>query len=116
MVLTAATLFAVNGSVAKVALSSGLSALRLTEARCAGAAVGYVLIALVRSPASLRIGARSELLRLVALGVAGVALVQLFYFLAIARRASGVALLIQFLGVLLVAFWARSFGHEPVRR
>jgi 4-amino-4-deoxy-L-arabinose transferase-like glycosyltransferase len=33
MVLAAATLFGVNGSVAKVALSSGLSSLRLTEAR-----------------------------------------------------------------------------------
>jgi drug/metabolite transporter (DMT)-like permease len=115
LVLTAATLFAVNGSVAKVALSSGLSALRLTEARCAGAAVGLVAVALLRSPASLR-ATRAELVRLAAFGVAGVALVQLFYFLAITRLAIGVALLIQFLGVLLVAFWARTFGHEHVRR
>ena len=47
MVLVAATLFGVNGSVAKVALSSGLSSLRLTEARCAGACVGLMLIVLV---------------------------------------------------------------------
>ncbi len=40
MVLTAATLFAVNGVVAKVALSSGLSSLRLTEVRLTGAALG----------------------------------------------------------------------------
>jgi drug/metabolite transporter (DMT)-like permease len=86
MVLTAAVLFAVNGSVAKVALSSGLSALRLTETRCAGAAVGLVLIALVRSPSSLRV-TRGELLRLAAFGFVGVALVQLFYFLAINRLA-----------------------------
>jgi drug/metabolite transporter (DMT)-like permease len=116
MVLTAATMFAVNGSVAKVALSSGLSALRLTEARCAGAAIGLVAIALVRSPASLRVRSRGELAGLAAFGVVGVALVQLFYFLAIGRLAIGVALLIQFLGVLLVAFWARTFGHEHVRR
>jgi drug/metabolite transporter (DMT)-like permease len=115
MVLAAATMFAINGSVAKVALSSGLSALRLTEARCAGAAIGLFLFALVRSPASLRV-TRSELARLALFGVVGVALVQLFYFLAIDRLAIGVALLIQFLGVLLVAFWARTFAHEHVRR
>jgi len=42
MVLVAATLFGINGSVAKVALSSGLSSLRLTEARCAGACLGLL--------------------------------------------------------------------------
>src|SRR5476649_41340 len=115
MVLAAATLFGVNGSVAKVALSSGLSSLRLTEARCAVACVGLMLIALVRSPASLRIR-RDEILRLAVFGVGGVALVQLFYFLAIHRLAIGIALLIQYLGPLLVAIYARTFGRENVRR
>jgi drug/metabolite transporter (DMT)-like permease len=115
MVLAAATLFAVNGPVAKVALSSGLSSLRLTEVRCAGAMVGLVLLALLRSPASLRV-ARGDLLRLAVFGVVGVAFVQLFYFLAIHRLAIGIALLIQFLGPLFVAIWARTFRHEQVRR
>ena len=115
MVLVAATLFGVNGSVAKVALSSGISSLRLTEARCAGACVGLMLIGLVRSPSTLRIR-RHEVLRLAVFGVCGVALVQLFYFLAIHRLAIGIALLIQYLGPLLVAIYARTFGHERVRR
>jgi len=115
MVLLAATLFGVNGSVAKVALSSGISSLRLTEARCAGACAGLMLIGLVRSPASLRIR-RDDVLRLAVFGVCGVALVQLFYFLAIHRLAIGIALLIQYLGPLLVAIYARTFGHERVRR
>src|SRR5579872_4888994 len=115
MVLAAATLFGVNGSVAKVALSSGLSSLRLTEARCAGACLGLMLIALARDPRSLRIR-RDELLRLALFGVVGVALVQLFYFLAIHRLNIGIALLIQYLGPLLVAIYARTFGHERVRR
>jgi drug/metabolite transporter (DMT)-like permease len=115
MVLVAATLFGLNGSVAKVALSSGISSLRLTEARCAGACLGLMLIGLVRSPSSLRIR-RNELLRLAVFGVCGVALVQLFYFLAIHRLAIGIALLIQYLGPLLVAIYARTFGHERVRR
>jgi drug/metabolite transporter (DMT)-like permease len=114
MVFGAATLFGINGSVAKVALASGLSSLRLTEARCAGACIGLMLIALLRSPGALRVDRRS-LLRLAVFGVVGVALVQLFYFLAIHRLEIGIALLIQYLGPLLVAIWARTFGHERVR-
>ena len=115
MVLVAATLFGINGTVAKVALSSGLSSLRLTEARSAGAFVGLALIALVRKPSSLGV-TRGELPRLALFGAVGVAFVQLFYFLAIHRLAIAIALLIQHLGPLLVAIWARAFGHEHVRR
>jgi drug/metabolite transporter (DMT)-like permease len=114
MVFGAATLFGINGSVAKVALASGLSSLRLTEARCAGAAIGLVFLVLVREPGALRVDRRS-LLRLAVFGVVGVALVQLFYFLAIHRLEIGIALLIQYLGPLLVAIWVRTFRHEPVR-
>jgi drug/metabolite transporter (DMT)-like permease len=114
MVFAAATLFGLNGSVAKVALASGLSSLRLTEARCAGAAIGLMLFLLVRSPSALRLG-RRDLLRLAVFGVVGVALVQLFYFLAIHRLQIGIALLIQYLGPLLVAIWARTVAHQHVR-
>jgi drug/metabolite transporter (DMT)-like permease len=115
MALAAAVLFGVNGAVAKVALTSSLSSLRLTEARSLGACAGLTLLALARRPASLRVS-RSELTRLALFGVCGVAFVQLFYFLAIHRLAIGIALLIQYLGPLLVAIWARTFRHEQVRR
>jgi drug/metabolite transporter (DMT)-like permease len=115
MVLVAATLFGINGTVSKVALSSGLSSLRLTEARSAGACVGLVLIALLRERSSLRV-ARREVPRLAIFGCIGVAFVQLTYFLAIHRLAIAIALLIQYLGPLLVAIYARAFGHEHVRR
>jgi drug/metabolite transporter (DMT)-like permease len=115
MVLAAAALFGINGTVAKVALSSGLSSLRLTEARSAGACAGLVVVALLRRPASLRV-ARRELPRLALFGCVGVALVQLTYFLAIHRLAIAIALLIQYLGPLLVAIHARMIGHEHVRR
>jgi drug/metabolite transporter (DMT)-like permease len=115
MVLVAAALFGVNGTVAKVALSSGLTSLRLTEARCAGAFVGLTLLALARGRSTLRL-ARREVVPIAIFGVVGVALVQLFYFLSIHRLAIEIALLIQYLGTLLVAIWARTFGHEHVRR
>src|SRR5438874_73800 len=114
MVLGAAALFGVNGAVAKVALASGLTSLRLTEARSLGACAGLTLLALARGPGTLRVS-RRELPRLALFGVCGVAFVQLFYFLAIHRLEIGIALLIQYLGPLLVAVWARTFGHEHVR-
>ena len=115
MALSAATLFGVNGAVAKVALTSGLSSLRLTEARSLGACLGLTLLALARRPSSLRV-TRRDLPGLALFGVCGVAFVQLFYFLSIRRLEIGIALLIQYLGPLLVAVWARTFGHEHVRR
>jgi drug/metabolite transporter (DMT)-like permease len=116
MVLAAGALFGFNGAVSKVALSSGLSSLRLTEARCAGACVGLVLLAALLDRGSLRLRHPREWRRLAVFGIVGVAWVQLFYFLAIHRLAIGIALLIQYLGPLLVAIWARTFGHERVRR
>jgi len=98
MVVAAATLFGVNGAVASL-----------------GACAGLTLLALARRPASLRVS-RGELPRLALFGVCGVAFVQLFYFLAIHRLEIGIALLIQYLGPLFVAIWARTVGHEHVRR
>lgn len=115
MALTAGTLFAVNGTVSKVILSSGISSLRLTEVRCAGALLGLGLILLATRPAALRT-TRRELAFLAAFGVFSVAFVQLFYFLAIRRLDIGVSLVIQYLGPVLVAMWARFVVKEPVRR
>jgi drug/metabolite transporter (DMT)-like permease len=115
MVAAAATLFAINGTVSKVILDAGIDSQQLTEVRCAGAFIGLTLIALAVRPASLRV-ARRDLPLLIALGVGGLALVQWSYFYAIHRVAIGVALVIQFVGPLLVALWARFVYDEHVRR
>jgi drug/metabolite transporter (DMT)-like permease len=115
MVWVAATLFAVNGTVSKVILESGVSSLRLAQVRSTGAVVGLGLIVLVLARRTLRVG-RGELLSLAVYGIAGLALVQLLYFVAIRRLPIGIALLIQYLAPLLVALWVRYVRHEPVRR
>ena len=115
MVALAAVLFAVNGTVSKVILETGLSSQRLTEVRVTGALVGLgAALALLR-PASLKVR-RRELPFLALFGVGGVAFVQWFYFIAIHRLQIGIALLIQYLAPLLVALWARFVMREPVRR
>jgi drug/metabolite transporter (DMT)-like permease len=115
MVLTAATLWAVNGAVSKVILTSGgLSSERLTEVRATGAFLVLFGALLVLNRSSLRVAAR-ELPFLVLFGVGGLAFVAWFYFVAIERLEIGVALLIQYVAPVLVALYARYVLHQPVR-
>ena len=58
MVATAATLFAVNGSVSKVVLGSGLSSLELAQIRNTCAAILFLAFLLVVAPSRLRVGRR----------------------------------------------------------
>ena len=115
MVWTAAILFAVNGTVSKVVLESGLTSLELTQARSVGAALGFALVLALTTPGRLRLSLR-ELPFLLVFGIAGLAFVQWLYFVAIHRLPVGIALLIQYLAPLGVALWARYVYREPVRR
>jgi drug/metabolite transporter (DMT)-like permease len=115
MVLTAATLWAVNGAVSKVILDSGVSSLQLSEVRSTGAFVGLAVLLAIVAPARLRVS-RHELPMLALFGIAGLAFVQWFYFVAIHRMSLAVALLIQYLAPLLVALVSRYVLHVEVRR
>jgi drug/metabolite transporter (DMT)-like permease len=115
MVAVAATLFAVNGTVSKVVLGSGLSSLELTQIRSSGAALGFLVFLLLFARRRLRVG-RRELLFLALFGITGVAFVQWLYFVAIEHLPVGIALLIQFTGPLVVALFARFVYHERIRR
>jgi drug/metabolite transporter (DMT)-like permease len=115
MVATAATLFAINGSVSKVVLDSGLTSLELAQIRATCAALGLLAFLLAFARRRLRVG-RREAVFLLAFGVVGVALVQWLYFVAIHNLPVGVALLIEFTAPLFVALFARFVYHEHIRR
>ena len=116
MVLTAATLWALNGAVSKVILTSGgVTSERLTQVRATGAFLLLFGVLLVWRRGTLRVD-RRELPFLAAFGIGGLALVAWFYFVAIERLEIGVALLIQYIAPVLVALYARYVLHEPVRR
>jgi drug/metabolite transporter (DMT)-like permease len=105
----AAACFALNGILARFLLDDGVSALHLSEMR---SAISFALLAgalAVLAPWRLRV-AREDVPRLAFLGIAGLALVHATYFLAIDRLAISVALVIQYLGPLLVLLWLR-FVH-----
>jgi drug/metabolite transporter (DMT)-like permease len=68
--LAASLLFAVNGTVSKTVLESGLSSLRLVELRSLGAAVCLLAAVAVLRPRALRVAPR-ELAFLAGAGVVG---------------------------------------------
>ena len=117
MTIVAATLFAVNGAVSKLALdASDIGTLRWTELRSTGGFVGLAVGLAVLAPRRLRIETRRELGRLAFYGIVGFAFVQWLYFVAIDRLPIGIGLLFEFTAPVLIALWARFAWHEPVRR
>lgn len=113
--LTAALMFAINGTVAKAILLSGFDASRLSQFRITAAFLVLLLVVAMTRPAALRIR-RDEILLLIAYGALGVVMTQWLYFEAIARMPVGVSLLIEFTAPLWVALWFRFGWRYPTRR
>jgi drug/metabolite transporter (DMT)-like permease len=114
-VILAAVFFSVNASMSKVALEAGVEPSVLAALRSTGAAVVLLVAVVAIAPGRLRIGLR-ELPFLVALGVAGGALVQWLYFMAIDRLPVGIALLLEFTAPAMVALFSWSVLRQRIRR
>ena len=110
----AALLFGANGSVAKVVLGAGLSPLQLTQLRTLGIAIlaGIVLLVIDRKAFCLP---PRRLAAMAFLGVVGIAVLQASYAYAIQLLPVGIALLFEYLAVLIVALVAFFFLKEQVR-
>ncbi len=120
MVVSAAGLFALNGTVSKLLLLGGFDPPQLTTFRATGAFVGLLLLCLFTpSSAGSRLRRlairRAELPRLVAFGLTGFFLVPLLYFVAISRLPVGIGLLFEYTGPLFVALWVRFGDHQQVK-
>lgn len=115
MAVAGAVFFSVNGSVSKVALTSGMDSTSLVLLRSAGAALVMLALVLVVEPGRLRVR-RSEWPLLLVYGVVGIALVQWLYFIGIARLPVGVALLLEFTAPVMVALWAKFVQHKELGR
>jgi drug/metabolite transporter (DMT)-like permease len=112
--LIAAFLFGANGSVSKVIIEAGFSPMQLTQMRVLGAAVISGLVLLVLDKRSFYLPKKQWPVVLV-LGVVGVAMLQVTYALAIELLPVGIALLLEYIAVLLVALVAFFFFKEKVR-
>jgi drug/metabolite transporter (DMT)-like permease len=116
MVLTSCVLFAVNGTVAKLALRGGFDAPQLTTLRVTGAFAGLLVLCLALRPGVRRLRlSRRELPLLVVYGLAGFYFVPMLYFVAISRLPVGIGLLFEYTAPLLVALWARFGQRQRVR-
>ena len=113
--LLGALTFAINGSVSKAILLSGIDAARLSQLRVTGAFVILLAFIVISRPQRLVIH-RSEWPFLIAYGILGVAMTQYLFFVALRYLPVGVALLIEFTAPVFVALWFRFVLREPTRR
>jgi drug/metabolite transporter (DMT)-like permease len=111
--LLGALLFGINGSVAKVVMAAGITAPQLTFLRGLSAALIAGVILMITAREQFRISAR-DAWGLAALGVGGLAMIQWLYAVAISRLPVGVALLIQYTAVIIVALAAWLIFKERV--
>ena len=112
--LLAATLFGLNAGVSRIPLRSGTPTDTFTTVRITSAFVAFVLIALVVDRSALRVPRGRALLLITGLGIAGFAGVQWTYNVAINRLPLSIALLLEYLGPVLVVLWVRFARREHV--
>ncbi len=112
--LLAAVLFGANGSVTKLTMEAGLSPAQVTEFRLVGTAIiaGLVLLAIDRRAFILP---RRQWPVMLLLGIVGVALLQATYAAAVQILPVGIALLLEYTAVLMVALVAYFMLKEPVK-
>jgi drug/metabolite transporter (DMT)-like permease len=115
LVLCGSALFILNAGVSRVIIRSGVEPATFTTVRVTGSALIFALWTACWRRQSLYLPRGRELLVLIGLGLAGVALLQWTYFVAVQRLPVGVALLLQFTAPVLVALWSRVVRKEPVR-
>lgn len=112
--LLGALTFAINGTVSKAILLSGLDPARLSQLRVTGAFLILLAFVAINRPERLKIR-RGEWPYLLAYGVLGVSMTQYLYFVALQYLPVGVALLIEFTAPVFVTLWFRFVLKEPTR-
>ncbi|MFI5429945.1 EamA family transporter [Aeromicrobium sp. UC242_57] len=114
MVIIAALLFGLNGGISRVAMGAGLTPGEFTTVRITFAALVFVAYAACFRRSALRRPRGTAFLTVVALGLVGVAAMQLTYNVAITRLPLGIALLIEYLAPVFVVLWVRFVRKDPV--
>ena len=116
LVLLAAALFGLNAGVSRIPLRGGTPTDTFTTVRITTAFLAFVLIALVVDWSAFRVPRGRALLLITGLGIVGFAGVQWTYNIAINRLPLGIALLLEYLGPVLVVLWVRFVRRESVHQ
>lgn len=112
--LLSALLFGANGTTTKLLVLGGLAPQQLTLFRSLGTCILAGIVLLITDRSAFRMPPRT-LLVLAVLGVTGIALLQAFYGAALGRLPVGIALLLEYTGVLFVALVGFFVFKEKVK-
>ncbi|MHB1139307.1 MAG: EamA family transporter, partial [Microthrixaceae bacterium] len=112
MGLLSAAAFGTSGALAKSLLEAGWSPGAAVTARITGAAALLVVPAILELRGRWS-AVRANLAMVVVYGLVAIAGVQLFYFNAVQTLSVGVALLLEYLGLVLVVGWIWYRGRRP---
>lgn len=112
--LLSALLFGANGTTTKLLVEGGLPPQDLTLFRSLGTAILAGALLLFTNRSGFRMP-RRQLLILAVLGVTGIALLQASYGAALGRLPVGIALLLEYMGVLFVALVGFFVFKEKVK-
>ena len=104
--ITAAVLFSGNGVASRNLLDHGMSAAELCEIRAAVTFICLLAWVTLRHRDAIRVP-RADIPWLVGFGIAGIAIVNLAYSIAIRRLGVGVGLTLEYLGPILLLGWLR---------
>jgi drug/metabolite transporter (DMT)-like permease len=107
-------LFGANGSVTKVLIEAGLSPTQVTLGRVVSTTILSGIVLLFVNRGAFRVSPR-QLVILAVLGVSGIALLQYSYAVAVSLLPVGIALLLEYTAVLMVALIAFFFFKEKVK-
>ena len=113
--LASCAAFGTSGPFAKSLMTAGWSPGAVVLARITGAAVLLLPFA-VWSLRGQWGAIRDELPRVALYGTLAVAAAQLGYFQAVSRMDVGIALLIEYLGIILVVLWVWALTRERPHR
>lgn len=113
--LASSAAFGTSGSFARSLIDAGWSPGAVVLIRIAGAAAVLLPVSVVLLRGRWA-GARHEVALTALYGALAVAAAQLGYFQAVARMPVGVALLVEYLGIVLVVLWVWLVRHQPPHR
>jgi drug/metabolite transporter (DMT)-like permease len=116
LVLLASVFFGVCGPFGKVVIQSGLEPVQVTWLRIVGVGLIAAVAALWPLLRLRRGGPKPPLAALALFGLTAIAGVQAFYFIAVERLPVGIALLLEFMGPILVVAWVRFVRRSPLPR
>ncbi len=109
-----ALLWSSTSVLAKGILDTGFEVTALAQLRVTGAAILLFGIVAITKPSALRLR-RHEVLTFAFMGIAGIAMPQLLFLLAVRDLPVGVAILLQFTAPMFIAVWFRVRHREVVK-